>query len=112
MSRVMEWFERLAEKRILEAQREGAFDDLPGSGRPLPRDRFARLNPELRMAARVLANSGYAPEEVSLLKELAAARQQLGAARTAEERERLIREYSLAELRLNLALERHRRFFG
>lgn len=108
----MEWFEKLAEKRIREAQEEGAFDNLPGSGRPLPRDRFARLNPELRMAARVLANSGYPPVEVSLLKELAATRQRLGTARTPDERERLIREYSLAELRLNLALERHRRSFG
>ena len=27
---------RVAENRIREAQREGAFDDLPGSGRPAP----------------------------------------------------------------------------
>lgn len=28
--------ERVAERRIQEAQRAGAFDNLPGSGRPLP----------------------------------------------------------------------------
>ena len=108
----MEWFERLAEKRILEAQQEGVFDDLPGSGRPLPPDRFARLHPELRMAARVLANCGYAPEEVDLLRGLAEARQRLRAAVSAEQRERLLREYCQAELQCNMALERHRRLFG
>lgn len=30
----------LAERRIQEAMAEGAFDDLPGSGKPLPDERF------------------------------------------------------------------------
>lgn len=108
----MDWFERLAEKRIREAQEDGEFEGLPGRGRPLPPDRFARLHPELRIAARVLANSGYVPEEVSLMRDLGAIRERLAAAGTAEERERLIREYTLAELRFNMAMERHRRQFG
>jgi hypothetical protein len=108
----MDGFERIVERRILQAQEEGVFDNLPGRGKPLPPDPFARLRPELRMAARVLANSGYAPEEVSLLKELGRARQRLGAAETVEEREKLIREYVLAELKFNVAMDRNRRIFG
>jgi hypothetical protein len=31
----LSYFWRIAEERILEAQRAGAFDDLPGKGKPL-----------------------------------------------------------------------------
>jgi hypothetical protein len=32
----LEYWESLAERRIREAAEQGEFDDLPGSGRPLP----------------------------------------------------------------------------
>jgi len=98
----------LAERRIKQAISEGEFDNLPGAGRPLPPDRFAQLPPEMRMVARVLANSGYSPPEVGLLRELVEARERMAAAAAAE-RARMLREYSEAELRYNLAMERHRR---
>jgi hypothetical protein len=56
----------VAEEKILEAQREGAFDNLPGSGRPLPPDDEADLPPELRMAYKILKNSGYLAENKRL----------------------------------------------
>jgi hypothetical protein len=34
--RPIEFWESLAERRIREAAQEGAFDDLPGAGKPLP----------------------------------------------------------------------------
>jgi type II secretory pathway component PulJ len=52
----------IAEEKILEAQREGLFDNLPGSGKPLPPDDDARFPPELRMAYKILKNSGYLAE--------------------------------------------------
>jgi hypothetical protein len=99
----------IAERRIEQAQREGVFDDLPGKGQPLPPDRFADLPQEIRLAARVLANSGYAPEEVTLLRALNEARRSLGKASTADEKARMMRTYIDAELRYSLAMERHRR---
>ena len=108
----MDWIEQLAEERIRQAQREGLFDDLPGKGKPLPPDRFANLPPELRLAARVLANSGCVPEEVSLLKELGDARERLRAAATEADRIRRRREYCEAELRYNIARERRGRRSG
>jgi len=104
----MDSFYILAERRIQQAISEGEFDNLPGTGKPLPPDRFAGLDPEMRMAARVLANSGCAPPEVGLLRELSEARARLTAAAAAE-KVRLLREYSEAELRYNLAMERRRR---
>jgi hypothetical protein len=47
-------FERLAERRILDAIQAGIFDDLPGKGRPLDLDDDSHVPPELRIAYRVL----------------------------------------------------------
>jgi hypothetical protein len=105
----MDWMEYIAERRIEQAQREGVFDDLPGKGLPLPRDKFADLPQEIRLAARVLANSGYAPEEVTLLKALNEARARVRTARSADEKSRMMRLYVDAELRYSLAMERYRR---
>jgi hypothetical protein len=62
--------DQLVEERIRQAQREGAFDDLPGAGRPLQLDDDALVPEELRMVCRVLKNAGYVPPEVEHLREL------------------------------------------
>jgi DnaJ-like protein len=62
----------LAEARIEEAMRDGAFDDLPGAGRPLDLD-DDRLVPEpLRAAYRILKNAGFVPPEIEARRERAA----------------------------------------
>lgn len=60
--------EELVERRIEEARRQGAFDDLPGSGRPLELDDDRLVPEELRMAYRILKNAGLAPPEVEALR--------------------------------------------
>jgi hypothetical protein len=105
------WFERLAEQRIKQAQRAGELDDLPGMGSPLPPDQFASLPPEMRLAARVLSNSGYVPEEVDLLKQLGDVRERLAKAIDPAEKQQLQSEYVAIELKANMAMERHRRIF-
>lgn len=52
----------VAEAKIQEALAEGAFDNLPGAGRPLVLEDDSHLPPETRMAAKILRNSGYAAE--------------------------------------------------
>ena len=54
------FIERLAEERIKQAQDEGAFDALPGRGRPLALDDDAHVPEDLRMAWRVLKNADFA----------------------------------------------------
>ena len=50
----------LAERKIEEAIARGEFDDLPGQGLPLDLDDEDPLWPEeMRMARRILRNSGY-----------------------------------------------------
>jgi hypothetical protein len=61
----------LAEARIEEALADGAFDDLPGAGRPLDLDDDRLVPEELRAAYRILKRAGFVPLEVEARKELA-----------------------------------------
>jgi hypothetical protein len=64
-------FQKIAERRILEAIREGAFDNLPGAGQPLKLEDDSHVPEDLRMAYKILKNAGYVPQEVALRREIA-----------------------------------------
>ena len=59
-----------AERRIRQAQQEGAFDNLPGKGKPLELEDDSAVPAELRMAYKVLRNAGYLPPELADGKEI------------------------------------------
>lgn len=54
----------LAEKKLAEAVSRGELDDLPGQGQPLDLDEDPLIPEDLRLAYRILKNSGYVPPEV------------------------------------------------
>lgn len=58
-----------AEQHILEAQRKGELDNLPGSGKPLKLDDDSHIPPELRAGYRLLKNAGCLPAELEQRKE-------------------------------------------
>src|SRR5512132_3753718 len=64
------FIERLAEQRILEAQRKGEFDDLAGKGKPLELEDYSVLPQDLRMAYHVLKNAHVLPPEAELMKDI------------------------------------------
>ena len=64
----MSYFWRIAEERIREAQRAGAFDDLPGKGKPLPLEDWSWLPEDLRISYHVLKNAHVLPPEAEPLK--------------------------------------------
>lgn len=64
-------FQKIAERRIVEAIREGAFDDLPGAGQPLKLEDDSHIPEDLRMVYKILKNAGFVPPEVALQKEIA-----------------------------------------
>jgi len=63
-------FQRLAEQRILEAQRNGEFDDLPGKGKPLELEDLSWVPDELRIGYMILKNAHVLPPEAELLKDI------------------------------------------
>lgn len=70
----MNFVDQLAEARIRKAQANGAFDDLPGAGRPLPPDEALRVPAELRAGYRLLKNAGYVPPEIIRARDIHALR--------------------------------------
>jgi hypothetical protein len=63
-------FWRIAEERILEAQRAGAFDDLPGKGKPLQLEDLSGVPEDLRIGYTILKNAHVLPPEAELLKDI------------------------------------------
>ena len=66
----MSSFWRIAEARIREAQEEGAFDNLPGKGKPLELEDLSWVPEELRIGYHVLKNAHVLPPEAELLKDI------------------------------------------
>jgi hypothetical protein len=62
-------FEKLVEERIKKAQKEGFFDDLEGSHKPLKLDDI-NVPDDLRLAHKILKNAGFLPPEVELKKKI------------------------------------------
>ena len=63
----------LINQKIAAAEADGAFEDLEGAGKPLPRED----DPENALINRLIKESGGVPEFVSLSRELAKLREEL-----------------------------------
>ena len=55
----MRGWDAIIEGKIAEAQTAGAFDDLPGAGKPLDLDDDRLVPEDVRAAYRILRNAGY-----------------------------------------------------
>ena len=66
----MDFFQRIAENRILEAIESGLFDNLEGRGKPLKFEDESYIPLELRMAYKILKNADCLPPELELRKEI------------------------------------------
>jgi len=60
----------LVERKIAEAIARGAFDDLPGAGKPLDLNDYLLVPEELRVANRILRNAGLVPPEIAQLAQI------------------------------------------
>ena len=84
------------------AQEEGAFDNLPGKGKPLALDDDTYIPEDLRLTFKILKNSNCLPIEMELRSEIFNLRQLLHAAIDPETRKELRRELNLLVLNFNL----------
>ncbi len=66
----MSYFWRIAEEKIREAQRAGAFDDLPGKGKPLILEDTSWVPEDLRIGYHILKNAHVLPPEAELRKDI------------------------------------------
>lgn len=85
----------LVEQRIARAIAEGAFDNLPGAGKPLVLDDDRLIPEDLRVAYRVLKNAGYIPPEIEERREIADLAALMRCASGDAERRRLAARFAL-----------------
>lgn len=102
----MTHFFRIAEEKILEAQRAGAFDNLPGKGKPLKLQDLSWVPEDLRMAYHVLRNARVLPPEVELLKEIHTLEDLLKYVEDEGERRAMVKSIQWKMIRLDLLKRR------
>lgn len=89
----------LINARIKAAEKDGAFDNLPGAGQPLP----PCDDPENAVLTRILKDNGAVPEAVQLSRELSRLRAELLDTADRTKRRELIQHMALLETRLDIA---------
>ena len=89
----------LINQRIREAEEAGAFDNLPGAGKPLPPED----DPENALINRLIRENGAVPEFVSLSRELRKLRAELAETGDRTRRHALLKEMSMMEARIEIA---------
>ena len=92
----------LISAKIRAVEAEGAFDNLPVAGKPLP----PCDDPENAVLNRIMKENGAVPEAVSVSKELARLREELRETGDRTERQRIMRDMALLETRLEIARRR------
>ena len=107
----MSWWERLIERRILQASAEGQLKNLEGEGEPLPdRTGDAHTDPGLAAGYRIMAENGVLPEEFRIKEQVVEAKAELAALTDAEDRKAAMARLADLEMRLAIAQEARRRF--
>lgn len=93
-----------AERHILDAQRNGEFSDLPGTGQPLMLDDDTFVPAELRSGYRLLKNAGCLPPELENRKDALALADLLKSIKPDDPKAQEIRRrLTLVELKLRQA---------
>jgi hypothetical protein len=105
----MSYFWRIAEERIKEAQRAGAFDNLPGKGKPLELEDLSWVPDELRVTYYILKKAHVLPPEVELLKDVRTLEDLLKYVEDEGERKALARSIQFKMIRLDLLKRRSMR---
>lgn len=113
----LSYFARIVEERIRDAQQAGAFDDLPGKGKPIVLEDLSSVPEDLRMAYHIMKNAHVLPPEAELQKEIHTLQDLLKYIEEDGERKALVKEIEWKIIRLDLLKRRSfswqtSRFYG
>jgi hypothetical protein len=101
--------ESAIEAKIRQAIERGEFDNLEGRGKPLDLTAYFNTPEELRMAYAMLKSNQFVPEEVEMLKEIAALKAQIKNCSNAEEHAVLTKKLHDKNLAFTVAIEKYKR---
>ena len=103
MSNIFEAFNKIAEKKIQEAIREGQFDDLPGKGEPLQIEDDRHIPVDIRHAHKILKNADCLPPELELRKEIFTVEELLAGEKDTKEKYRQMKRLNFLVMKLNMS---------
>ena len=92
----------IVEKKIMEAQRNGEFDDLPGHGEPMEYKEDRHIPEDLRLAYKILKNANCLPPEVEEKKEIRQMEDMLDNIPDEKEKYKLIKKINYKIMKLNM----------
>ena len=93
--------DKVAEQLIQDAIRKGEFDNLEGRGKPLRLEDDSMVHPDLRMAYKLLKNSGHAPPEIYEEKDIRTVMDLLENCEDEQERYRQMQKLNYMVMKLN-----------
>jgi len=102
--------ENLVDTKIRLAMRAGAFDDLPGKGKPIDLGAYYDLPEHLRVAYQMLKNSGFLPEEVRLKKTLEDLKEKLRNCPSEDEKAKLMKRLTEVSEQYHFCMEYNKGF--
>ncbi|MFO8048833.1 MAG: DnaJ family domain-containing protein [Desulfosudaceae bacterium] len=111
-------FERIIESRIKQARKEGLFDNLPGTGKPLELPNDGHIPEDLRLSHKILKNADCLPPEIELRKEIRRTEDLLAGIKDVEEQYRVTKKLNFLITKLNMArntsveMEIPQRYYG
>ena len=107
----------IAERKILEAIREGRLNMGSWRGKPMPREDNSFVPADLRMAYKILKNAGFVPPEVETRKEICRLEELIAQTEDEHTRVKQLSKLNYLTFKLNnmrqkpLNLEEHERYY-
>jgi hypothetical protein len=98
---MIQGFEKIVEERILKAQKQGEFENLDGSGKPLKFNESWSIPEELRLAYKILKNADCLPPEIELKKEIRQTEDLLAGMQETSEKYRILKKLNFLIMKLN-----------
>ena len=94
-------FEKIVEERILRAQKQGAFKNLQGAGKPIQIEDDRHIPQDLRLSHKILKNADCLPPEIELKKEIQRTEDLLAGIKETAEKYRILKKLNYLILKLN-----------
>ncbi|MFD1020781.1 DnaJ family domain-containing protein [Thalassobacillus hwangdonensis] len=101
-------FTSIVEEKIKQSIQNGELDNLPGKGKPLPKDDLEHIPDELKMGYRILKNANILPEELQLKKEVVSLEEMIAYCEDPEQKEKYRRQLTEKQLRFQMMMEKRR----
>ena len=101
--------EKIIEEKILEAIKNGEFDNLPGAGKPQDLDEYFAAPEDVRVGYSLLKSNKFVPPEVDLLKEIGELREKLTNINDESDKPKFSRLMNEKMLALTIILERNKK---